>query len=145
MRRFSILCIVLIFAFGIGFATVVLHAQDEAKKAAVYTPSELQLTQLKLAQAQAITAQVVFNDAQKENAAALAHLDEVSLQVKKENGWAKDVMFDRQSLNFFDAPAKAEVKKPTPYALPATDANATNEPVTALPPAPAPKAPKGKK
>lgn len=67
---------------------------------ATYKPTEIQLLKLQVAQKDAQLAQVQLQRAQQTFQGALAQLDTVAGDVKRENGWPKDVQFSPDTLTF---------------------------------------------
>lgn len=90
-----------VFALLAGAA----YAQNVTMK---YELTELQRTKLELAQQKAITAQIVLNQAQQQQAQTLQALADQAEAVKKENKWPAKTQFNQSTLTFFDPPEEGK-------------------------------------
>lgn len=99
---------------ALNLAGAFVLAQAPLPAASKYKPTEIQQLKLEVAQKDAQLAQVQLQRAQQVFQSALAKLDDVAGQVKRENGWPEGVQFSPDSLTFIAPPEQPAPKTPTP-------------------------------
>jgi len=104
------------------FLVILGHAAWGQAAAPGFAPTPNQLTRLQLAQKDAIIAQLLLNQAEKQRDDANASLNAAGEAVRVENKWPDTVHFNPQTLTYFDmpklTPAPVPAKTPEPAKKP---------------------------
>lgn len=116
MRKVLLALIVLSAIAGVSFAQQ--HASKKEKEVSgtvatdlVYTPTDLQIAQLTVAQKDVLIQQLVEQSARENLQRANAALTQAAEKVKKDNDWPAVLQFDVNKLAFFMPPPPPEKKE----------------------------------